>query len=150
MIVEGTIQDAHMAVAAGRGWALVTRARALAPPGGTSTVPIEGVEFKVLTYAMWRRSERRPVVRTALDKLLEVVRRRPGARVVIQSQLLPRAGAGSTRRSSGGTGPLIVEIRHLRGVLSVAGAKSIGPGAEELRVAQPSRARQLNRVGDAR
>src|SRR5207302_1648110 len=28
MIVEGTIQDAHMAVAAGRGWALVTRARA--------------------------------------------------------------------------------------------------------------------------
>src|SRR2546430_5611248 len=68
MIVEGTIQDAHMAVAAGRGWALVTRARALAPPGGTSTVPIEGFEFKVLTYAMWRRSERRPVVRTALDR----------------------------------------------------------------------------------
>src|SRR5207253_5251281 len=112
-IVDGTIQDAHMAVAAGRGWALVTRARALAPPGGTSTVPIEGFEFKVLTSAMWRRSERRPVVRTALDKLLEVVRRRPGARVVIQSQLLPPAGAGSTR-SSGGRVPLMVEIRHLR------------------------------------
>src|SRR5205809_6998862 len=43
MIVEGSIQDAHMAVAAGRGWTLVTRARALAPPAGTSTVPVEGV-----------------------------------------------------------------------------------------------------------
>jgi DNA-binding transcriptional LysR family regulator len=142
MIVEGSIQDAHMAVAAGRGWALVTRAHALAPPGGTSTVPIEGFEFKVLTYAMWRRSERRPVVRTALDKLLEVVRRRPGARVVIQSQLLPPAGAGSTRRSSRGRVPLMLEIRHLRALLAVAGAKSIG-------VAQPSVSRQLNELEHA-
>ena len=149
MIVEGTIQDAHMAVAAGRGWALVTRARALAPPGGTSTVPIEGFEFKVLTYAMWRRSERRPVVRTALDKLLEVVRRRPGARVVIQSQLLPPAGAGSTRRSSRGRVPLMVEIRHLRALLAVAGAKSIGRAAEQLGVAQPSVSRQLNELEHA-
>src|SRR5437879_12761025 len=100
MSVEGSIQDAHMAVAAGRGWTLVTRARALAPPGGTSTVPIEGFEFKVLTCAMWRRSERRPVVRTALDKLLEVVHRRTRARLVIQSQLLPAAGAGWTPHSS--------------------------------------------------
>src|SRR5437764_10192878 len=149
MIVEGTIQDAHMAVAAGRGWALVTRARALAPPGGTSTVPIEGFEFKVLTYAMWRRSERRPVVRTALDKVLEVVRRRPGARVVIQSQLLPPAGAGSTRRSSRGRVPLMVEIRHLRALLAVAGAKSIGRAAEQLGVAQPSVSRQLNELEHA-
>src|SRR5437660_3446810 len=148
MIVEGTIQDAHMAVAAGRGWALVARARALAPPGGTSTVPIEGFEFKVLTYAMWRRSERRPVVRTALDKLLEVVRRRPGARVVIQSQLLPPAGAGSTR-SSRGRVPLMVEIRHLRALLAVAGAKSIGRAAEQLGVAQPSVSRQLNELEHA-
>src|SRR2546423_15231849 len=142
MIVEGSIQDAHMAVAAGCGWALVTRARALAPPGGTSTVPIEGFEFKVLTYAMWRRSERRPVVRTVLDKLLEVVRRRPGARVVIQSQLLPPAGAGSTRRSSGGRGPPMVEIRHLRALLAVPGPKSIGRAAGHLGVPQPSAARQ--------
>src|SRR5881275_2916278 len=149
MIVEGSIQDAHMAVAAGRGWALVTRARALAPPGGTSTVPIEGFEFKVLTYAMWRRSERRPVVRTALDKLLEVVRRRPGARVVIQSQLLPPAGAGSTRRSSRGRVPLMVELRHLRALLAVAGAKSIGRAAEQLGVAQPSVSRQLNELEHA-
>src|SRR5437762_8833282 len=146
MIVEGSIQDAHVAVAAGRGWALVTRARALAPPGGTSTVPIEGFEFKVLTYAMWRRSERRPVVRTALDKLLEVVRRRPGARVVIQSQRLPPAGAGSTRRSSRGRVPLMVEIRHLRALLAVAGAKSIGRAAEQLGVAQPSVSRQLGEL----
>src|SRR5205807_6958783 len=104
----------------------------LAPPGGTSTVPIEGFEFRVLTYAMWRRSERRPVVRTVLDKLLEVVRRRPGARVVIRSQLLPPAGAGSTGRSTRCTLPLVVEIRHLRALLAVAGAKSMGGPAEQL------------------
>src|SRR5256885_1827819 len=125
------------------------RARGVAPPGGPSTVPMEGFEFKVLTSAMWRRSERRPVVRTALDKLLEVVRRRPGARVVIQSQLLPPAGAGSTRRSSGGRVPLMVEIRHLRALLAVAGARSIGRAAEQLGVAQPSVSRQLNELEHA-
>jgi len=66
MIVEGSIQDAHMAVAAGRGWALVTRARALAPPGGTSTVPIEGFDFNFITYAMWRWNDLRPAALSPL------------------------------------------------------------------------------------
>jgi len=99
---------------------------------------------------MWRRSERRPVVRTALDKLLEVVRRRPGARVVIQSQLLPPAGAGSTRRSSRGRVPLMVEVRHLRALLAVAGAKSIGRAAEAARRRTTERVTATQRVGARR
>src|SRR2546421_6486036 len=40
MIVEGSIQDAHMAVAAGRGGGVGARARALAPPRGSRTAPV--------------------------------------------------------------------------------------------------------------
>jgi DNA-binding transcriptional LysR family regulator len=149
MMVEGSIQAAHIAVAAGQGWTLVTRARALAPPEGTAVLAIEGFEFKVMTYAMWRRSERRPVVRTAIDKLLELVRRRPDARVRIDAKLLPPAGVGSTRRSRRGDVPATVEIRHLRALLAVAGAQSIGRAAEQIGVAQPSLSRQLKELEHA-
>src|SRR5207248_2659319 len=124
--------------------ALVPTAHALARHGG---VTVSGLGDLPLVLPKHGYSE--TVFERVLGALLAVVRRRPGARVVIQSQLLPPAGAGSTRRSSRGRVPLMVEIRHLRALLAVAGAKSIGRAAEQLGVAQPSVSRQLNELEHA-
>ncbi len=147
LVVDAGLQGAHIAVAAGRGWTLVSRARAYAPPAGTVAVPVRGLDLTLMTAAAWRRSEHRPVVRTVCEKVFEVARRDPGHRVPEESGRLPLpAGSGSKRRRQSGTLPPSLELRHLRALVAVAAARTIGRAAEQLGLAQPSLSRQLREL----
>ncbi|MGA9836705.1 MAG: LysR family transcriptional regulator, partial [Gemmatimonadaceae bacterium] len=145
VVVDAGLQAAHMAVAAGRGWTMITGVRARALPEGTAAVPVKGIGLRVGAAVAWRRAEHRPVVRTVLEKVLEVARREPAHRVAAETVNLPRA-TGSRRRRQPGTVPQSLELRHLRALVAVAATQTIGRAAEQLGVTQPSVSRQLKEL----
>ncbi|MGH7670041.1 MAG: LysR family transcriptional regulator, partial [Gemmatimonadaceae bacterium] len=150
VVVDAGLQAAHIAVATGRGWTLISRARALAPPEGTVAVPMAGFELILTGAVAWRRTEHRPVVRTVLEKVMEVARRHPNARAPTEPLRLPRPVASrAERRRDPGAVPLALELRHLRALREVAGAQTIGRAAERLGMTQPSLSRQLKELEQA-
>jgi DNA-binding transcriptional LysR family regulator len=144
-VLDGGLRDAHLAIAAGRGWLVMARSRASAPPAGTVSVPLD-FGFQLDAVAVWRRSERRPVVRTVLEKLFEVARRHPAQRVATEPRLPPGRVSGGRRRRPAGFLPPGLDVRHLRALLAVAAARTIGRAAERLGVTQPALSRQLKEL----
>src|SRR5262249_34929861 len=59
--LDGGLRSAHMGVAAGRGWTLMTRQRSSAPPEGAVVVELQGIAIPVVVALCWRQAERRPV-----------------------------------------------------------------------------------------
>ena len=146
LVLDAGLHAAHVAVSAGRGWTLVTRALASAPPEGTAAVPIEGVHLKALVSAVWRADERRPVIRTALETAFRVASRYPSQRLAPEPRHLPPASVRAARRRPAGAIPPELAIRHLRALLGVAATLTIGRAAEQLGVTQPALSRQLQEL----
>ena len=148
-MVEAGLHAAHVAVSAGRGWTMVTRALAPTPPQGTAVVPIEGLDFRVTVMALWRADERRPVVRTVLETALALAREVPGHVAGVRPRHLPPSRVRGRRLSRTGQFPAGLAIRHLRALLGVAGTQSIGRAAEQLGITQPALSRQLQELEHA-
>jgi len=145
-VLDGDLRDVHLAIAAGRGWLVMTRSRGPAPPAGTAAVPLAGFEFDLEAVAVWRREERRPAVRTVLETLFAVARRRPEPCVPAQPRLpAGHAPRGQHRRPAGFLPPGL-EVRHLRALLEVAAAGTIGRAADRLGLSQPALSRQLGEM----
>lgn len=140
--IDGDLRSAHLAVAAGRGWTLMSRSRAQAPPEGTAVLALAGIAVALPVTAIWRRGDRRPVVQTVLRRMFDVARSYPETRV----RAVPAPPAvpvpGRPRRPRG-TVPPALELRHLRALLTVATALTIGRAAERLGMTQPALSRQL-------
>jgi DNA-binding transcriptional LysR family regulator len=146
LMLDAGLHAAHVAVSAGRGWTAVSRALASAPPEGTTAVPIEGAHFEAVVSAMWRTQERRPVVRTVLETAFRVARQYPTQCVPSEPRHLPLGPGRAARRRPPGTIPPELAIRHLRALLGVAAAQTIGRAAERLGVTQPALSRQLQEL----
>ncbi|HWC72472.1 MAG TPA: LysR substrate-binding domain-containing protein, partial [Gemmatimonadales bacterium] len=148
--LEGDLTAPHMAVAAERGWTLITRSRASAPPEGTVVLSIEGVSVPVAVIAVWRRTERRPVVLTVLRRILEVARGYPDSEVRdAESPALPPLPRPVRAQRPRGTVPSGITLRYLRALTSVATAHSIGRAAHRLGISQPALSRQLRELEHA-
>lgn len=145
LTLEGDLRSAHLAVGAGRGWTLIARARALQPPEGTTVLEIEGLTSTVRATAVSRRAERRPVVQTVLQRVYDIARGYPESQVRADPALPPVARVTKPRRPAG-TVPAAVELRHLRALVAVAAAQTIGRAAERLGVSQPALSRQLREL----
>jgi len=143
---DGGMRDAHLAIAAGAGWLVMSRSRSSAPPEGTVSVPLHGFRFGFDAVAIWRRGEPRSVVRTVLEKVFEVARRHPAQCVASESPPLPGKASVGRRRRPPGFLPPGLEVRHLRALLEVAAARTIGRAAERLGLTQPALSRQLREM----
>lgn len=146
--VEGDLRAAHLAVAAGRGWTLMSRSRAEGPPEGTVVVRVEGLAITARMMVVWRRGERRPVVQTVLQRVLDVARSYSETQERAPSAL-PRPSRPSRPRRPPGTIPPHVELRHLRALVTVATAHTIGRAAARLGLTQPALSRQLSELENA-
>ncbi|HXV90334.1 MAG TPA: LysR family transcriptional regulator, partial [Gemmatimonadales bacterium] len=81
LALDGDLRSSHLAVAAGRGWALLARSRAAMPPEGTASLRIAELNATVGVVALWRRGERRLAVQTVLRCMVDVARGYPESRV---------------------------------------------------------------------
>ena len=144
--LDGDLRASHLAVAAGRGWALLARSRAAMPPEGTAALAIAGMHTTMGVVALWRRNERRPAVQTVLRCLLEVARGYPESRV--RAAAAPARRAPRARRPAG-TVPAALQLRHLRALVAVATDGTIGRAARRLGVSQPALSRQLRELEHA-
>jgi DNA-binding transcriptional LysR family regulator len=140
--LEGDLTAPHLAVAAERGWTLIARSRAQAPPEGTVVLNIEGLTVSVAVIGVWRRDERRPVVLTVLQRMMEIAARYPDSQVG-PSVPLPTAAPARRRRPIAASG---LTLRYLRALTTVAAAHSIGRAAERLGISQPALSRQLREL----
>jgi DNA-binding transcriptional LysR family regulator len=146
--LEGDLRSAHLAVAAGRGWTLIARTRAAAPPEGTVAVPLTGLDASFPVVAVWRRAERRPVVQMVLRRMCEIAGTYPESQVRADA-LTPPAARGWRSRRPAGAVPPAVELRHVRALTAVAAAQTIGRAAERLGLSQPALSRQLRELEHA-
>ena len=149
LVVDVGLRDGHLAVSAGRGWSLIGRARAVSPPQGTAVVALADAAPKVRAAATWRRDDKRPVLRRVLERILEAVRDHPNACLRREPHLPPLPPARKTRQAPLGSVPTLLEIRHLRALLEVAAAQTIGRAAERQGVTQPAISRQLKELEHA-
>lgn len=144
--LEGDLTAPHLAVAAAQGWTLITRSRAQAPPEGTVVLNVQGLTIAVAVTAVWRRDERRPVVLTVLQRMIDIARRYPDSHV---GGAAPLPAPPPARRQRPAAGPSGMTLRYLRAVTTVATAHSIGRAAERLGISQPALSRQLRELEHA-
>lgn len=149
LVLDTGLHGTLVAVAAGRGWTPVSRSLAAVPPEGTTPVPLEVPDFTGQAWALWRGNERRPVIRTILEAMLQVARKDPNQCVDPEPRSLPPPRKRSARHRQPGTVPPVLEIRHLRALLGVAATQTIGRAAEQLGVTQPALSRQLKELEHA-
>ena len=142
--LEGDLTAPHLAVAAERGWTLIARSRAQAPPEGTVVLNVQGLTVSVAVIAVWRRDERRPVVLTVLQRMIDIARRYSDSQVGGAVPAPPPA-----RKQRPALGPSGMTLRYLRAVTTVATAHSIGRAAERLGISQPALSRQLRELEHA-
>jgi len=148
LVLDGDLRAAHLAVASGRGWIPLARVRASAPPPGTVAILLHGFLIHVNAVALWRRGERRPVVRTVLEAVLAAARRHPAQCVSSDQPLPPETVPRGPPRRLPGFLPPGLELRHLRALLEVAATQTIGRAAERLGVTQSALSRQLTELED--
>jgi DNA-binding transcriptional LysR family regulator len=146
--LEGDLTAPHLAVAAERGWTLISRSRAQAPPEGTVVLNVEGLTISVAVIAVWRRDERRPAVLTVLHRMLEIARRYPDSQIGSADGVTPPP-APPARRHRPAAGLSGLTLRYLRALTTVATAHSIGRAAERLGISQPALSRQLRELEHA-
>jgi len=148
LVLDGDIGAAHLAVASGRGWIPLARARSSQPPPGTAAIPVHGFLIHVDAVALWRRGEVRPVVRAVLEAVFAAARRHPAQCVPPDQPLPPETFRRSRPQRLPGFLPPGLELRHLRALLEVAATQTIGRAAEHLGVTQPALSRQLKEMED--
>ena len=146
LVLDGDLGAAHLAVASGRGWIPLARARSSQPPPGTAAIPLRGFLIHVDAVALWRRGERRPVVRTVLESIFAAARRHPAQCVPSDLPLPPATVPRERPQRFPGFLPPGLELRHLRALLEVAATQTIGRAAERLGVTQPALSRQLKEL----
>lgn len=150
--LKGDVRAAHVAVATQRGWTLITRSRAKAPPEGTVVLTLDGLSVSVEMTAVWRADDRREVIQTVLRCMRDVARSYPDSRVRAPA---PFSSAGSARprpfRSPRppGTVPSDLQLRHLRELVSITTTPSISRAARRLGISQPALSRQLRALEHA-
>ena len=143
LVLDAGMHAVHLAVAVGRGWSPVSRSLSRTPPEGTTAIPLVGLDFPVPVGAVWRRNEHRPVIRTVLETAYDLARRSPDHSVQAEPRLPAPARRRTVRQRQPGTLPVPLEIRHLRGLLGVTAAQTIGRAAAQLGVTQQALSRQL-------
>lgn len=143
LVLDAGMHATHLAVAIGRGWSPVSRSLARTPPEGTTAIPLAGLDFAVPVCALWRSTEHRPVIRTVLEASYQLARRSPDHSVQAEPRLPAPGRRHGARQRPRGTFPLPLEIRHLRGLLGVAAAQTIGRAAAQLGLTQQALSRQL-------
>ena len=156
-LIAGDLRATHLAVARGRGWTLVTRSRAEAPPEGTAVLNVTGLAVTVRMQAIWRRGERRPVVGTVLQRVMDLGRANSGAHAgastplapTVASLPLPRPARARRPRFAPGTIPSGLGLAQLRALVAVAATQTIGRAAKQLGVTQPALSRRLTSLEDA-
>ena len=147
--LEDDLRIPHLAVAAGRGWTLISRSRAGAPPDGTAVVQVQGLAIAVNIMAVWRRDEQRPVVHTVLRAMRDVAHRYDGPTVrPLRPSHRPPEGGRRARRPPG-TVPPGVALGDLRALVMVAAAGSIGAAAAQVGITQPALSRRLSELEHA-
>lgn len=141
LTLDSGIHSAHLMVAANRGWILATAALANAPPAGTAMPRLNGVNLLLPVVVVWRRKDRRPVVRTVLDGVAHVVRQYASCQLRADPAF-PSPPQQVNKRAPGSL-PITLDFRHLRALLEVSAAQTIGRAAKRLGVTQPALSRQL-------
>lgn len=147
--LESGVAGAHLMVAAGRGWFVVTETLAASAPPGTSAPVLEGLRILVPLGVAWKRNERRPAVRHVIEFILDFARRNSRSHVREMPVLPPAPPVRAHRRRKPGTAPVELEIRHLVALLEVAALQSIGRAADRLGVTQSALSRQLQELESA-
>jgi DNA-binding transcriptional LysR family regulator len=145
LTVDTGFGGAWLMVAAGRGWFIGSGTLAQIPPEGTAIVAVDGLHVPIVGALGWRKTERRPVVRTVIEMAIDFARSVPNS-LVSAEPVLPPAASRTARRREPGTMPIELELRHLHALLEVAAAQSLGRAAERLGLTQPALSRQIKEL----
>ena len=122
-----------LAVSTGAGWSPVPAFFREWSPDGTVAIPVTGLRVPLTNSAIWRRGERRPVVRLVIDALRAYRDGRP----------LPAAAQPPEPRASARRKPATADVPELKAVMAAVRAESLGRAAEQLGITQPALSRQI-------
>jgi len=146
LAINGGVTSAYLSVSAGRGWFLSSGSALTRPVEGARPVPLRGMRHPLAVCAVWRASERRPVVHTVVDAARQIARRLSTTLVREQPAIVWPQRRAAHPAHEPGTIPRGLELRHLRALLAVAAAQTIGRAAERLGITQPAVSRQLQEL----
>ena len=124
-----------LAVSAGAGWSPVPAFFRDWSPDGTVAVPVTGLRVPLTNSAIWRRGERRSVVRLVIDALRAYRDGRP----VPAAAPAPAPPPPPPARGAAAAG----DVAELKAVVAAVRSESLGRAAEELGITQPALSRQI-------